>query len=271
METPERHMKRVPAVTRAIAILRYLGKRKEPLGVNQLARDLELIPSTCLHILRTLVEEELVAFDPETKLYSLDAGILTLAHNVMRQNSFGDIVQPALNQLSERYGVTAIGVRVSGMRHMVVVAVSHMELPFRLHISVGSRFPALISATGRCFAAFGSHNWDDLSARFQSLKWERAPSLEEWRHEVERTRETGYAIDNGNYIRGITIVSVPVLDSRDEMSHAVVVVGVAEQVKDDGMKKMIEEMRDIAGNISWKLGGKGEIPSLSSERKTAEA
>lgn len=258
---PKHQTKRVSAVTRAIAILRFLGKSSEPLGVNQIARELDLIPSTCLHILRTLADEELVAFDPVTKLYSLDAGILTLAHSVMRQNSFAEIVQPSLNQLSERYGVTAIGVRVSGLRHMIVVAVSHMELPFRLHISVGSRFPALISATGRCFAAFSGQPWEDLAERFQSLKWDQAPTLEEWREDVERTKVAGYAIDVGNYIRGVSIVSVPVFDAMNEMSHAIVTVGVAEQMKGDKMKKMADEIRVIADNVSKQLGGKGVADS----------
>lgn len=257
-------MKRVSAVTRAIAILRFLGKSNEPLGVNQIARELDLIPSTCLHILRTLADEELVAFDPITKLYSLDAGILTLAHGVMRQNSFAEIIQPSLNHLSERYGATAIGVRVSGMRHMVVVAVSHMELPFRLHISVGSRFPALISATGRCFAAFSGHAWEDLAERFQSLKWDQAPTLEEWREDIARTKEAGYAIDVGNYIRGISIVSVPVLNAMGEMSHAIVMVGVAEQMKGDNIKKMVDEIRAISHDVSRQLGGKGMAASYSS-------
>src|SRR5262245_61591275 len=65
----------VPAVTRALAILRLLGRSEEPLGVNAIARALELIPSTALHILRVLVAEELVAFDPVTKRYRLDAGL----------------------------------------------------------------------------------------------------------------------------------------------------------------------------------------------------
>ena len=99
----------VPAVTRAVAILRLLGKNEAPLGVNAIARALGLVPSTCLHILRVLVAEELVAFDAETKLYSLDAGILTLARSVLRRNGFSQIVQPHLDRLSHDYGVTAVG------------------------------------------------------------------------------------------------------------------------------------------------------------------
>jgi hypothetical protein len=36
-----------------------------------IANQLGLIPSTCLHILRVLVAEELVAFDPDNKKYTL--------------------------------------------------------------------------------------------------------------------------------------------------------------------------------------------------------
>ena len=53
-------VRQVPAVTRAVAILRLLGRNEESLGVNAIARALRLIPSTCLHILRVLVAEELV-------------------------------------------------------------------------------------------------------------------------------------------------------------------------------------------------------------------
>src|SRR5207253_5995145 len=42
----------VPAVRRAVAILRLLGKSETALGVNAIARALGLVPSTCLHILR---------------------------------------------------------------------------------------------------------------------------------------------------------------------------------------------------------------------------
>jgi len=69
-----RRVRPVPAVTRAVAILRLLGRSEEALGVHAIARALTLIPSTCLHILRVLVAEGLVAFDPESKRYRAGAG-----------------------------------------------------------------------------------------------------------------------------------------------------------------------------------------------------
>ena len=73
----------------------------------------------------------------------------------MRQGSFAD---HNLDALSKRFGVTAIGVEASGLGHMIVVAIARPAQPFRLHVDVGSRFPALISASGRCIAAFGAYD-----------------------------------------------------------------------------------------------------------------
>jgi DNA-binding IclR family transcriptional regulator len=94
---------RVPAVTRAVAILRLLAKAEKPLGVNAIAHTLGLVPSTCLHILRTLVIEELVSFNHTTKLYQLDVGVLTLARSIFRRNKIGGLIQPALDKLVESW------------------------------------------------------------------------------------------------------------------------------------------------------------------------
>src|SRR5690606_812404 len=163
---PRQRIRAVPAVTRAVAILRLLDRADAPMGVNAIARELDLVPSTCLHILRALTEEELVAVDPATKRYTLEAGIVSLARRALRRDSFSNAVQPELDRLARRHGLTTIGVRVVGLEHMIVVAISHADLGLRLHVDLGSRFPALISATGRCFAAFGDHPVEELERRF---------------------------------------------------------------------------------------------------------
>src|SRR5512139_3284806 len=106
---------KAPAIARAAAILRLLGKSETPLGVNAIARELGLVPSTCLYVLRALAQEELVAFDPDTKRYSLDAGVLTLARGWLKRDRFADLVQPMLDRLAREHGVTTLGVRISGL------------------------------------------------------------------------------------------------------------------------------------------------------------
>ena len=66
---------KAPAISRAAAALRLMGRSDIPIGVHTIARELGMVPSTCLHVLRALVAEHLVGFDPDTKRYSLDAGV----------------------------------------------------------------------------------------------------------------------------------------------------------------------------------------------------
>jgi DNA-binding IclR family transcriptional regulator len=235
----------VPAVSRAIAILRLLGRSRAPMGVKAIAEALELVPSTALHILRVLVAEELVKVDA-SKQYTLGMGTLVLARASLESDDFPTRVQPHLDALSRRYGVTAIGVELPNLRHMIVVALARSQAPVRLHVDVGSRFPALISATGRCVAAFGDHSPAELEKRFTALRWNKPPSWAAWRREVETARRQGFSIDRGDYIAGVTIVAVPVLNARGTLSHTIVSVGISGQLDRPRSVELAHDMQKAA-------------------------
>ena len=226
---------KAPAISRAAAVLRLLGKSDVPLGLNPIARALGINPSTCLYVLRALVAEELVAFDPETKRYALDAGVLTLARQWLRRNRFPDLAQPALDRLANQFGVTMLGVQIMGLDHIVAVAVAQAGT-FQLSVQVGNRFPALISATGRCIAAFGNYPDEEIARRFAGLRWEDPPAFDTWLGEVAQTRAHGLGVDEGNYISGVTVLAVPVwkaaqVSKSARPSHALVAIGVGSALK----------------------------------------
>ncbi|RYD18685.1 MAG: IclR family transcriptional regulator, partial [Lysobacteraceae bacterium] len=235
----------VPALTRGLAVLRLLSASDAPLGVHEVARALGLVPSTCLHILRVLTSERLIAFDPVSKKYVVAAGLLSLARSALRHNSFSVAVQPDLDALSAEYRATAVAVEANGLEHMVVVALAYSASPLQLQVEIGSRFPALISATGRCIAAFGDYSRAEIRSRFRRLKWDLPPTLAEWETEVQATRESGYAVDDGRYIRGVCIVAAPVSVPGKSIS-ALVVIGVKEQLYEIGLTALGIDLRDRA-------------------------
>lgn len=246
---------KAPAISRAAAILRLLGKSESPLGLQPIATTLGLVPSTCLYVLRALVAEQLVAFDPDTKRYSLEAGVLTLARHWLRRNQFTDIAQPLLDQLSREFGVTMMGVNVVGLDHIIVVAVSQAGSNIHISAQLGSRFPALISATGRCIAAYGGYAEEELIQRFAELRWDDPPAFPEWQRQVEQTRERGIAYDDGNYISGISVLAVPVWKSPGQLGHALVALGVGSAMKRSGLENMEAGLLDAADSISSQLLG----------------
>lgn len=255
-QTPDLVKKsKAPAISRAAAVLRLLGKSDVPLGLQTIARSLNLVPSTCLYVLRALVDEEFVAFDPDTKRYTLEAGVLTLARQWLRRDQFTDLAQPYLDSISRSFDVTMLGVHIVGLEHIVVVAVAQGGANFQISAQVGSRFPALLSATGRCIAAFGNHPEDEIRERFLSLRWDDPPSFEEWKQQVEETRQRGFAVDDGNYISGVTVVAAPVGKSRDKPSHALVATGISSALKRNGIEALQNALLKAAASLSDQLYG----------------
>jgi DNA-binding IclR family transcriptional regulator len=246
---------RAPAIARAAAVLRLLGKSDAPLGLQPIARELGLVPSTCLYVLRALVTEELVSFDPTTKRYALEAGILTLAQQWLRRDQFTDLAQPVLDRIAEAFAVTMLGVQIVGLDHIIAVAVSRSGGAIQLSTEVGSRFPALISATGRCIAAFGGTPVGKLESRFHALRWDEPPSFAEWREQVAEAGQRGYAVDDGNYIAGVTVVAAPVWKGGGNPSHALVAIGIGSAVKRGGLPALGEALVVGARTLSAQMSG----------------
>lgn len=246
-----------PAISRAVAVLRLLGSRDEPLGVNSIARELGLAPSTCLYVLRALLAEELVSFDPDTKKYSQEVGVLTLARRWLRRNRFTELAQPAMDQISRDFGVTVAGMHIVGLQHIVAVAASQSSSSVQLSIQIGSRFPALISATGRCVAAFGGHSAAELATRFQGLRWDEPLTFDRWMAQVAQTRVQGFAVDDGNYMSGLTVVGAPVW-TRGKLSHALVAVGLGGALRRSNLSKLSKTLVSTAKALTAQLHGEIE-------------
>ena len=248
---------KAPAIARAAAVLRLLGKSENPMALQQISRALGLVPSTCLYVLRALVEEELVGYDPSTKRYVLGAGVLTLARHWLERDPFPKLAQPLIQQLAQEFEITALGIEVAGLDHMIVVCVSEATGNYRLSTRVGSRFPALISASGRCLAAFSSIAEDRLRTRFEKLRWDNPPSFDVWREQVALTRDRGYAVDEGNYIAGVTVIAAPIWRTAGAPTNALVATGLSRGLAPDVVPELAGALKTAAATLSLQLSNSG--------------
>ena len=69
----------VESVRTAITILRFLASQSKPFGVNAIAREVGVSPSSCFNIVKTLTLEGLLAFDERDKSYSPGPGLAMLS------------------------------------------------------------------------------------------------------------------------------------------------------------------------------------------------
>jgi DNA-binding IclR family transcriptional regulator len=195
-----------------------------------------------LHVLRALVDEGFVAFDGEEKTYRTGVGLLTLVRESMANSQYPRIVQPVLDKLSAENHVNALAVEVDSRERMVVVAFSRASSTVSLYVSVGSRFPAYVSATGRCVAAASGLSKDKLKKRFETLRWEREPRFEEWYADVERARAEGVALDRGNYIRGLTILAALLAPHSEKITRGIALIGFDHQMTERTIRTLKDQL-----------------------------
>lgn len=248
--------KLVGALSSGLAVLRYLAATPTPVGVTRVARDLELNSSTCFNILKTLVHEGLVTFDERTKTYSISIGLVELAKGALEQASFVRMLRPHLESLAMDHDATVtLWQRTHGER-VVLVDLADSPSAMRVHLSIGQRLPMYIAALGRCMAAYSDLSQDELRARISKVRWQNAPSFEEYYAEVQQVRERGFAVDNGNYVKGVTTVSAPVVDASNRAIMAISAVGFSAQFNRASIRALGEDLKSRSMDASRAISGR---------------
>lgn len=240
-------IREVPAVRRAAAILHLLARHGEGLTVSQISRELDLIPSTCLHIMRELAAAHLVAFEMNGKLYRLGLEILGLAHQLSSHDAFIQAAQPRLSQFARDFGVSASAQQIDGEEVVVVAAVVASE---GLASPLGRRVPCLSAAAGKLYAGSGVWNDAQLRAHFERVRWQDRPDFDAWMQDVGVASKRGVAIDEGQHRLGITSIAAGVPDRQGNVLHTISINVISAQMDDKRRSNFIRALQLMATDIA---------------------
>ena len=254
--------KLVGALVSGLAILRYLSRVDEPVGVTQLARDLDLNTSTCFNLLKTLVRDRLVTFHPATKTYALGLGFVELAKRTLEKASYVRLIHPHLEEVVSQYDVTATLWQRSGDERVVLVDRVDSDAAIRVHMTIGQRLPLFIAALGRVMAANSGLSRSELRQRFSQLRWQNPPSFDEYYKEVEEAGAAGYAVDVDRYTRGVTTISAPIITDGGIATMAMSAIGFSGQFSGSMIEDIGHDLKQRTAEIS---------AALSSDRKPAQS
>jgi DNA-binding IclR family transcriptional regulator len=253
--------KLVGALTSGLSVLRYLSHSSGPVGVTRVARDLALNASTCFNLLRTLVHEGLVKFDEATKTYTIGIGVIELARGALDRASFVRMIQPYLEDLAARHSVTVVTWQKMSSDRLILVHMAENPAAIRVQMSVGTRIPLHAGASGRCMAAFGGATRAQVKAGFAGLHWDRVPSFDAYWKSVLDTRAQGYAIDEGTYARGVTVLAAPVFDASGLPVMTIGAAGFTEQLDARRKKALVADLLALAARASRASAGTTDDPT----------
>lgn len=194
---------------RGMAVLRAFDDTHARLTLAQIARLTELDRAAVRRLVLTLVQ---LGYAKKTdRHYSLTPKVLTLAGSFLRGNQFGTQVQPLLDRHAAQAGRTVSLAIIDGLSAVYVAQSTLYDSDISLGFTVGSRLPLLPTAIGTAILA--------ASDRAQLLL--RDAPLERFTDRttldrgeiglrVERCRQDGFAIVDGEFEHAVSGFAVPI-------------------------------------------------------------
>lgn len=246
----------VGALVNGVKVMRYLAKSTEMVGVNQVARDLQLAPSTAYNILRTLVHERLAVFESTSKTYGPGPAVADLVNGSLHSVDQRRLIRPHLQQIADKHSITVALWRRDPDEHAVLIDSVEAASAVRIRMEIGQRLPLYLGAMGRCFAAHSGLDKAALRQKFQRLRWDGKVSFERYFQEVEGVKETGVAVDESNFERGVTSVAAAVIDGSGDAVMAISAIGIAAQNTGGKLIALGGDVRAAAARASRAIGGR---------------
>jgi DNA-binding IclR family transcriptional regulator len=239
----------VGSVVQAITILRYLGPVPDGRGVNAIARDLGISPSSCFNLVKTLAAERLLQFDSATKRYTLGPGLAELAQP-SRSESILSAVSPAMRDIADRFDVACGLWRRAASGRLILVALSESVAATRIHMVVGQRQPLYAGAAGRAVAAATGASHSDIAEGLAAVRWQESPDLKHYLTELETTRRRGWALDRDQLLRGVTSVAAAI-DTADGTARFILSCTMfSGQHDDEAIDAIGEATREAADHLT---------------------
>jgi DNA-binding IclR family transcriptional regulator len=237
---------------KAFAVLETLVRVGGPVTLAELMLATGL-PKPSLHRTLALFEEAgLVAREPNGRAYAVGQRLSRFALEVLTNEPVATRRRVILRKLVADVGETC---NLSMLRKGELVYLDRVEAdwPLRLHLPAGIALPPHCSASGKLLLAFlPSEERSQLVATLPLPKFtERTITHRQMlANELERIAETGYAVDNEEYVVGVACVAVPVRDTAGEVMAAVAVHAATARLPLARAIEFVPQLADAAARIA---------------------
>jgi DNA-binding IclR family transcriptional regulator len=233
----------VEATGTSIAVLERLIDADCPVGVTELAAELDLAKSVVHNHLSTLRAEGYVA--KRNNKYEPSTRILSLGERIRCRLPVYRNAKDTVDNLAAATSETALLVIREGS-HAVPIYIADGATEWSSPFRVGERLPLYATATGKCLAAsLSDETLEDLLAdvSFESFTDTTTTELSALRTELRRVRDDGFAFCRGEHNAEIVGVAAPIPETNTSRTAALGVVGPARSLSG----RYLEE--DVTGQV----------------------
>lgn len=250
-------MKPATSITKVCRVLSEFRIRP-CLGVTDLARRTNLLPSDVHRILSSLKSYGFVEQNPQTKTYRLGVGLMKLGLTVFHRNELREAARPLLQRLSEQMAATA---------HLAIFDSRELDifLAEQIDCSAESTFkPKLGAPTSAHCTALGKTIMATID-RGMALQLIERTGMPRWtmqtitrlsRLEVEldKSCRQGYALDLEESAKGACCIGVSVRDWTGATVGAISVSMAANRFYGSHEPNLVSPVMTAAAELSVAIG-----------------
>jgi DNA-binding IclR family transcriptional regulator len=247
-------------VVRAVALLKAFSDSQPEMGLTELARAVGLNKTTAYRLLAALEHEGLVAHDAPGGSYRLGPEIIALGARALRATDLRSAARPEVEALARKTGETA-DVEVLDGAEVLVVDEVHGHFVIGTFLSVGSRWPAHATSTGKAILAFLPE--EERTAALRSVRRLAAPTSKtitdrgSLHAELERVRQRGYATAVGELEENFVAVGAPVFNHEGRVAGAISLGGPHSRLTAERVPDLVKLVMEAAAKASQRLGFQG--------------
>jgi DNA-binding IclR family transcriptional regulator len=247
----------VPNLDRALSILETLSAAPAGLTLSEIASVLEIPTNSVFRISRTLEERGYLERTEATKKFQLTQKLLRLScAPAAGERSLTESALETMRGLRDQTMETVLLGTFSGTDGIVIEQVAGRH-PFRFCVDVGVRFELHTAAPGKAMlaalpAAEAGALMDQMPfTRFNARTITERAAFEA---ELERTRERGFGVDEGEEREGAHCIGSVILDRQGVPAGAIWITGPSSRLPASRFEAVGLLVRDAARVISSKLG-----------------
>ena len=250
MATPGRP---VAAVERALTVLEILADANEPLGVNEIARRLDVSASSASRLLGTLAAHGLVEKVPATGRFRLGVRLLQLGTHVLQRLDVRALARPLLEQVERATGETAtLSLPAAGEG----VTVDHVpsRRSVRSAALVGRPSVAHATAVGKVVLAFGQGSETELPTTLTAFTSRTITDAATLAAAVAEVAQRGWGEADREREEDLAAIAVPVFDHLGNLVAVLGVQGPADRFDAEARRAALPAAEQAALDVGRLLG-----------------
>jgi len=245
---------RVPAVDKCFAILELLAQSKEPMGISDISRKLDLNKSSVFNIVHTLVDLKVLDNQPDGKSV-FGTRFYILGNMAGKRSPLIQIAHPYLEAINEKTKLSAfLGLRSD--RQTILIDKVDSAYGIKVSSEIGMQMPVLAGPGIKAILSLlPDAEVDEILARTELMRYTPYSITDKavYKMEIVQVRKQGIAFDRQEYIEGMVAFAVPIKAKSRDVQAAVWAVGLTHQVPESSVPELTKLLKGISEEINHRL------------------